>query len=279
MSSIRKSNLELPLLDELYQLMALESQRQTIRHDFLTIYPGIYTAYQKLAIEYEIDTSWVVSWRNKSFDEVALAIRVTTDQMSKVLLDGVPHEMYDALFDALAIGGEPVQADGIFVFGSSSDARIKRAVELYHDGIAQKLYLSGHKPYYSENQLPEAERMREYAIHAGVPHENIIYESNSIMLPDNVKTMLDDPNFMQAKPHRLVIVATTYILRRAQLEWYRFAPWNMEIIPISAHEDDVSEALRRDTWFQSERGVRQLLNEYAKITFEHCMDDERRLLS
>ena len=258
--------------------MALESQRQTVRHDFLATHPDIYTEYQKLAALHGIDASWCATYLDGEFADVALVIRIVTDQMTQLLLNGISREEYNALFDTLAIGGEAVSADGIFVFGSPSDARIKRAVELYHNGVAPTLYLSGHKPYYGDDQVSEAERMREYAIRAGVPSESIVYESNSMTLPDNVKTMLDEPAFAQARPQRLIIVATTYIMRRAHLEWYKFTPWDIDIIPVSAHETDVSEVLRRDTWFQSERGVRQLLNEYAKIVFEHRMDDERRKL-
>lgn len=271
---MRKSNLELPSANELRRIIASESQRSAVRFDYLEHNREMYDAYRKAAQEIGADSSWIDDYQTVDIEELDRQVRECTDRLNASIA-ALP-AYHDQLFDALAIGQTPQPADGIFVFGSPSDARIKKAVELYAYAYASKLYLSGHRPFYASDELPEAERMKQFAIDRGVPPENIITENRSITLPDNVKTMLDDFENNNLRPKKLIIIATTYILRRAAMDWYRFTPWGIEIIPVSAEEPDVSESLRRATWWRSEKGRRQLLNEYVKIVFEHKMSLEQK---
>lgn len=269
---MRKSNLQLPSADELSRILASESQRKAVKHDYVAKNRSLYGVYRRAAREVGHDARWIDTYPDLTLEDLDRQVRQCTDALEKSITS-LP-SYHDSLFDALAIEQEPQVADGIFVFGSPSDARIKKAIQLYHQGLAPALFLSGRRPYYGTHDLPEAERMKRFAVNHGVPSDAIITENRSITLPDNVKTMLDDFEHRSLRPTRLIIVATTYILRRAAMEWYRFAPWNVETILVSADESDVSESLRHATWWRSEQGRRQLLDEYVKIIFEHKMSLE-----
>ena len=214
---------------------------------------------------------WVDAYAGMDVRELSRQAEEATQLIANYIQDN-PLGDYSTLFDNLCISEQPVSADAIFVFGSPADARIKKAVELYHNGYADKLILTGHSPVWSREAEPEAVRMQNYALRHGVPSEAVFVEPDSITLPDNVKRTIDDFEAREYHPKRIIIVASTYILRRAYMEWYKFTPWDIQIIPVSAANDDLSENLRRTTWHVSEKGVWMLLNEYAKIVIEQKMD-------
>lgn len=180
---------------------------------------------------------------------------------------------YSALFDALCIDDIPQPADAIFVFGSPSDARIKKAVELYKDGYVEKIVVSGRGPFYADDTVAvEARRMATYAREAGVPEQYLIVEPDSITLPDNVKRTIDLMERISFRPKSIIAVATTYIQQRAAMEWYKFSPWKVSVKMVSASADDIPAHMQRTGWSMTERGVNILLNEYNKIIVEQAMD-------
>lgn len=272
---MRTSNTQLPSAHELAEILASESQRKAVRYDFLEKNSGIFTAYKQAATVVGASDEWVDQYERLELETLALAGLSATEQLYAAIRDNkIDQDVLDRMFDSLAISDTPRKCDAIFVFGSPANARITRAVELYGQGIAPLIVVSGKGPYYGTSDLSEAERMAEYAIGHEVPQEAIMIEPESITLPDNVKRTLDRFELQQFKPESLCIVATSYVTQRAAMEWYKFTPWEIEIIATPAEAQ--SPELRRDAWHQSERGIRMLLNEYAKMVLEHKMDLIRR---
>lgn len=272
---MRSSNTQLPSAQELMEILADESQRRAVRYDFLQLHPHLFDAYRQLADRAGIDAGWITMYPQLELETLGQAVASTTEILCAcIVTDEVEQTVLDEMFDTLAMQDMAEKSDAIFVFGSPADARIAHAVELYHDDIAPLLIVSGKGPHYGRNELSEAERMAQFAIENGVPESAIMIEPASITLPDNVKRTLDMWELQQFRPRKLCIVATSYIMQRACMEWYKFTPWDIEIIasPASAQ----SPELRRDTWHQSERGIRMLLNEYAKMILEHKIDIMRK---
>jgi len=272
---MRSSNTQLPTALELRQILGGESQRKAVRYDFLQQHHTVFAAYRVLAEIADADIDWITRYAEQDLEIVVNGAHHTTNALVDLLLKGgVDESLREQLFDKLAIDTEPTESDAIFVFGSPSNIRIAQAVDLFHAGIAPKLIVSGRGPHYSTHEECEADRMAQFAIDAGVPRDAILIERNSITLPDNVKRTLDMFDEQRFQPDRICIVATTYIMRRAYMEWYKFTPWDIEIVPVAATAK--SAELQRENWHTSERGIRMLLNEYAKIILEHKMDLIRR---
>lgn len=267
---MRSSNLELPSAAELMDILAQESQRKAVKFDFLQKF-NFFEAYKRLADQANASIRWVDDYVNMDTDEVSKQAEKTARTLAAYIQQN-PDADYTDLFNNLSIGTKPQKADLIFVFGSPADARIKKAVELYDMNYAERLVVTGHSPVWSREHVPEAIRMQRYALEHGVAGEAIMLEPESITLPDNVKRTLDDFEKQNYQPKRILIVASTFILRRAYMEWYKFTPWDIEIIAVTPDEQDLSDNLRHDTWFKSEKGIWMLLNEYAKIIIEHKMD-------
>lgn len=267
----RTSPTQLPSEEELLEILSKESQRLAVRYDYMAAYPTVYDAYKEFGAMVGVDMSWV-----DNFDAIPLSVLkqradYATSELIRFILNN-PAD-YSALFDALNVNDTPEPSDCIFVFGAKSDARIKKAVDLYHQGLAPRIVVSGRGPHYgvSDSQT-EAARMHDYALAAGVPKEAIIVEDKAITLPDNVKRTIDMFEAINWRPIRIIGVSTTFVQRRTQLEWYKFLPWQAQIFAVSCEEEGLRASFCRVTWSRDEMGVRLLLNEYNKIIVEQAMD-------
>lgn len=271
---MRNSNTQLPTERELFDILAMESPRRAVKFDFIDTEIGIFDAYSEVAD----DVSWVYGYPNLSLTELKARCDATTEQLVSLTLAGkLTRSQTDRLFRSLAWGGDGTsghhdisRADAAFLFGSPSDVRIKLAVECYFRNATGKIIVSGKGPHYHDHEETEADRMKRIAMSAGVPERAIIVEDQSITLPDNVKRTLDIFDEINWHPKDLIIIATTFIMTRAAMEWYKFAPWDIELHMLSPKPQDSD--LTIDSWFRTERGIRMLFNEYAKIVIEHKMD-------
>ncbi len=269
----RSSNTELPSEQELLDILALESPRRAVKFDFVERNIGMFDVYMDVAD----DVSWVRSYRDMSMGEFVAQRDATTEELVyKVLHGQLSRSQLDRLYRNLCTGRITSgvrgarRADAAFVFGSPSDARVKLAIECYFRNATKKIILSGKGPHYRDHDETEADRMKRVAMAAGVPEQAIIIENESVTLPDNVKRTLDMFDRINWHPRDLIVIATTVIMARAYMEWYKFSPWDIEIHMMSPKPTDPD--MTEDGWFRTERGARIVLNEYAKIIGEHKMD-------
>ena len=272
----RTNNIDLPDAKEVWQILAKESQRSSCRDDFLNKNPALFDAYRQLATRASADATWTNHFSHLDLEELIRRIEVSSRSISSFIQSHPEHShLYDALFDSLARQDAPSASDAIFVFGSPSDARVHKAIQLYQDGFAPKIILSGRGPHYSVSDESEAERMARAAFSAGVPRSAVLIEPASVTLPDNVKRTIDMLEQIDWRPKKIIIIAATYILGRASMEWYKFAPWDVDIYAVSP--DNLPPAFTKQGWHLQDTGVRTLLNEYSKIIIELRVDQLRRV--
>ena len=92
------------------------------------------------------------------------------------------------IWDYHLMGHSLEPSDLIFVLGSHDLRVAERAAELYHQGLAPKVLLSGGWGNFTKGVFdkPEAELLAEVAVEKGVPRENILTESESTNTGENV---------------------------------------------------------------------------------------------
>lgn len=271
----RISNVELPSESELWELLAKESQRTTVRYDYLARNPDIFTSFRELCSKNGVECGWIDEYEHISLAVLSRRILACFDKLEPAMVNQTG-ALYESVYDGLVVNAVPVKADAIFVFGSPSDIRIKKAIELYRAGFSDTIVISGHGPAYLTHTQSEAARMAEVAVREGVPEPALILEPDAITIPDNVKRSLDLFEKNTFQPSKLLIVASPFVLRRCMMEWYKLTPWDIEVIPVAS--DSMSHDLTREGWTTTSRGIRVVLNEYAKLVFETKMDLLRREL-
>ena len=269
----RTNNTELPSESELWEILAKESQRFAVHYDYLKLHPDIFIPFKELCRKYGVEYGWLDMHEQISLAELDARLLACFDRLEASILNQTG-PLYEDVYDRLVVSKMPEKADAIFVFGSPNDPRIRKAIELYKANFADKIVVSGHGPFYATHTQSEAERMAEVAIREGVPKSALLLESEAITIPDNVKRSLDLFEEIEFRPARLLIVASPFVLQRCEMDWYRFTPWDIEIIPIAS--DSWSYDLTREEWTTTHRGIRVVLNEYAKLVFETKMELLRR---
>ncbi len=192
-------------------------------------------------------------------------------KVSTLKPESLSHEIIDRiLYEGLEDRGDT--GDCIMVLGSSKAQRyrVPKAVTLYRDKRSSKMLLCGGR---TENgTLSEAEMMRRKAIELGIPNEDILVEELSLSTKENMLCALLplDRAFKLSRIQRILLVTTTYHMRRCLLMAQAYMPRWIEISPCPA--DDVNT--RRDTWFQNENGYLRAKDEAWKIV---CYINEKSI--
>jgi hypothetical protein len=267
----RTSGAELPSAKELMEILSKESPRLALRYDFLDIHASIFDAYKTLSALAHSDASWIELYKekdlallldkiNKNHQEIAAYIQANQNQFA----------LYEKVYASLVPEQDDSVSETLFVFGAASNARIERAVELYKQGVSAKIIISGHRPHYGQETESEALRMAEFAQHAGIPASDLVLEDSAITIPDNVKRSIDLLLTLNWKPASITLIATDFVLSRAKMDWYKFAPWDVEIKVVAPRSQSVS--FTKEGWYKDEKAVALVLNEYAKLILETKVD-------
>jgi len=115
--------------------------------------------------------------------------------------------------EVLTVDSGPVKADVMVVMGGAWLERPQRAAELFKQGEAPKILVSGSGDYELNEQFLEK---------GGVPDAAIRLESNSHTTRENAEFSI--PLLRQMGAHRVIIVTSWYHSRRALACFEHYAP-------------------------------------------------------
>jgi vancomycin permeability regulator SanA len=125
--------------------------------------------------------------------------------------------------DVAVVLGARTYADG-----TASQAladRVRTAVELYHQGLVDRLIFSGGP---GDGATSEPQAMRRIAIDSSVPQDAVVLDEEGLNTDATVKnTVLAFP---QLKVHRVLVVSHAYHLPRVKLAYQR-AGWDVRTVP------------------------------------------------
>lgn len=159
----------------------------------------------------------------------------------------------------LTVDSGPVKADMLVVLGGAGPDRTRRAAELFHDGAAPEILVSGWGDCFSNERLLER---------GGVPAADIILECKSRTTRQNAEFSI--PLLKKLGARRVIIVTSWYHSRRALrcFEHYgpgiRFysRPSYFGYVGRTKNENQQAERLRKAQW-RMVRGYAD--SEYLKL--------------
>jgi hypothetical protein len=85
-----------------------------------------------------------------------------------------------------------------------------------------------------------------------------------------VKRSIDLLFTLNWKPASVTLIATDFVLSRAKMDWYKFAPWDVEIKVVAPRSQSAN--FTKEGWYKNEKTVALVLNEYAKLIIETKVD-------
>lgn len=185
--------------------------------------------------------------------------------VSKFKEEDLTDEIIDRiLFECIQDTGEDV--DCIIVLGSIKAAkyRVPMAANAYNAGRANKVMLCGGALRdFLEGKMMEVEHMRKKALQLGIKETDIILESTSQNTVENILCALVELQrvFWLNKVKKVLLVTTTYHMRRSlALARYLF-PAHIDIIPCPADDENT----RRDNWMNTPLGIERAKGEVLNI--------------
>lgn len=186
-------------------------------------------------------------------------------RISNIKEEDLSTELVDKLlFRGIEDTGE--SADCILVLGSAKAAkyRVPVAVAAYQAGRAGKIMLCGGAlREFPGGTCTEAEHMRDAALAAGVPEEDLILETSSRNTIENFLFALValQRAFWLNKVHRVLLVTTAFHMRRSLAIARYLFPAHISILPCPA--DDTHT--RRSSWMDTPEGTERAKGEAMNI--------------
>ena len=185
--------------------------------------------------------------------------------VSSIQEENLTLELVDKLlFQGIEDTGE--STDCIIVLGSVKAAkyRVPVAVDAYNAGRARKLILCGGKLRdFPNGKYSEAEHMCKAALELGVAEKDIILENSSQNTVENILFAMIEMQrtFWLNKVRRVLLVTTTYHMRRSLAIARYLFPEHIKIVPCPANDNNT----RRDNWMNSPIGIERAKGEAMNI--------------
>lgn len=258
---MRANATQLPTADELKEIIAKEARRVPALGKESKHFPD-FALIKELYDSFGLDSA-IFSIDHKIEDLNQELISTVDDNLSKAvqhILENPHLDIYDKIYDYLSEQDALEKSDLIFVFGTSSNYRIDKAVELYHAGYAKKILVSGKSPIYAKQDQTEADIYRAYAIEKGIPSEEIITEDNSVSIPDNVKSSLNLLDRISFDCKSIILVNSPFAQRRGWAHFSKFT--EAKLIRVNCES---SEKFKKENWYKQEETIRIFLNEFLKM--------------
>ena len=185
--------------------------------------------------------------------------------VSKITEEDLNDEIIDRLlFEGMEDTGENV--DCIIVLGSikATQYRVPKAVNAYNAGRANKIMLCGGAlRNFPEGEIIEAEHMYKRVLELGVPERDVILENTSQSTVENILCALVElqRTFWLNKVNSVLLVTTTYHMRRSLAIAKYLFPMHIDIIPCPADDNNTN----RNSWMNTPEGVERTKAEALNI--------------
>jgi len=268
---------ELPDYNELCDILTHEAIRPitqgkegTPDPDFTTI-TALLNTYNLSTAFFEANITFEDLKDTSFFNEISSMFNDLTSNILRTQDDPTMQGLFNDLYDYLSETDELTHADLIFVFGSKSTFRVEKAINLYNEGLAPKILISGKSPFYEREkvQVSEAETLAQYARDQGIPASALILENNSITVPDNVKRSLNLLEKESISHQSIILVNAPFSQRRGWAHFNKMSKKGTRLI--RSNTDKVSEQFSRNGWYRSQAGVRVIIKEFFGLRVSRLM--------
>ena len=163
-----------------------------------------------------------------------------------------------ALGRYLVVDQKPVRCDAIVVLSGEAVPRVAKGVELYRQGYAGIIIMSGGGRLTSS--LTDADLMRKEAVDLGVPPEAVVLERESLSTYENAVNVKEI--ILRQNIKSFLLVTSNYHTRRSSQIFSRvLSGTGVQIITVSAPDPKFNP----DSWWKNHEGQQRALTELVDI--------------
>ncbi len=274
---MRTSPTQLPTYKELQKILAYEAERK-IPREKENVHYADFSIIITLLKSFNLPTEFFTRGfkfedfnDDKLFNETLVMFNDLVDNILNAQNDSTKQKLLNDLYEYLSEQDEPEKVDLIFVFGAKQTFRIEKAVDLYKNGYASKILVSGRSPSYeNEISVSEAEVFAQFAIEHGVPNDGIIIEKESITVPDNVKRSLNLLEKGNIPHNSIILVNSTFSQRRGWAHFSKMSEVGTKLI--RANVDKMSDIFSKDGWYRNETGTKVIVKEFFGLRMSEILN-------
>ena len=156
----------------------------------------------------------------------------------------------------------PVKADLMVALGGDNGARADRVLELYREGFAPRILLTGPEGAYSKIR-PSLLRWRtRYLIEEGVPEKALLIDSRAKSSWEEAVNALQ--LMREMKLDRVLVVSDPPHMRRLSWVWGKvFAGSGKEFVLVASYMEDWDVA----HWWRTSANAQFVFGEYIKLAY------------
>ncbi len=187
-----------------------------------------------------------------------LLLIVLVVMLAVLLIDGLRRPPLNAIGRFLIVRDRLDRADVIIVLaGGRGDERVRQAAELYHQGYAPLVLLSGGEEM-AGISVPDI--LRRQALALGIPPEALLSEPDSTSTAEQARFLrpLLEPRGIR----RAIIVTSSYHSRRTRYlfrKGFQGSGIDLRIYPVQR------DVFNPDGWWTREQDTESLVLEYIKL--------------
>ena len=178
--------------------------------------------------------------------------------LAVVLIDGLRRPLLNAVGRFLIVADRLDRADVIIVLsGGRGDERVRQAAELYHQGYAPLVLLSGGEEMAG---ISVPEMLRRQALALGIPPDALLSEPDSTSTAEQARFLrpLLEPRGIK----RAIIVTSSYHSRRTRYlfrKGFQGSGIDLRVYPVQR------DLFNPDGWWTREQDTESLVLEYIKL--------------
>ncbi len=274
---MRTKPTQLPTYQELQRTLASEASRE-IPQEKKSIHYADFSTIIELLKAFNLKTDFFIKdFKFEDFDDKTLfneTITMFSDLVDNILTsqyDSKKQKLFNDAYNYLSEEDVPQKSDLIFVFGAKQMFRIEKAVDLYKQGYAPRIMVSGRSPSYENTAIiSEAEIYAELAVKRGVPKEDIFLEKESITVPDNVKRSLNLLEKEKIKHNTILLVNSPFSQRRGWAHFSKMSKVGTKIL--RANSDKVSNIFTINNWYKNETGIKTITKEFFALRISELIN-------
>ncbi len=258
-SSQRVHAKDLPSTQETLAMMAMGAQRAPSVSGHFPDFFVVNEWLKALNIKSDLFIS------TKSLDEVNDAVNLIKQTLVDRTLEVKPIRELEMVERYLGEEDPLEKTDIAIVFGGKTLSRAEKGAEMFLEGWAKKLLMTGKGPNYKGViDLPEAEVFKKRAMELGVPEAAIICEDESINIPSNVRASLNLLDELEIKLKTLMSVISWYGQRRAWCVLKKYVDPSVRLVRVNA-DLPKSHGYKKGGWYKTEEGIEIVFNEFVKM--------------
>jgi len=156
----------------------------------------------------------------------------------------------------------PVQADLLVSLGGDNGGRADRALELYKQGYARRILLTGPEGAHSKVRARLLNWRARYLVEEGVPEEALLYDRTSRNTWEEAVSTLRLMQYM--KLERALVVSDPSHMRRLSWVWGKvFAGSGLRFVLVASDMEDWDA----DHWWKTSAGAQSVFGEYIKLAY------------